>query len=234
MVAGVNRTAGPWSAADNERGRTDMRRKGFTLIELLVVIAIIAILAAILFPVFARAREKARQSSCMSNLKQIGLALIAYTSDYDEKFVFDYYAYGAGISPAGVMTNTLCWVVPTSPYIKNTQIFKCPSGTGSYMLSYWSCGGLFRDKNGAAVALSSIISPAGSIYLYDDLDGATRDTSVFRPWWSNATTYGATTSFSTTRKPPHNEGINALYVDGHVKWRKLDDFYTEALDDPAT
>lgn len=212
-----------------------MRRTGFTLIELLVVIAIIAILAAILFPVFARAREKARQSSCMSNLKQIGLALSAYTVDYDEKFVFDYYAYGAGISPGtGVMTNPLCWVAPTAPYIKNTQIFRCPSGTGANPLSYWSCGGLFRDKNGAAVSQASIISPAGSIYLYDDLDGATRDTSVFRPFWQNNTTYTATTSFSTTRKPPHNEGINALYVDGHVKFRKLQEFYTEALDDPAS
>jgi len=211
-----------------------MRKKGFTLIELLVVIAIIAILAAILFPVFARAREKARQSSCMSNLKQLGLALSAYTVDYDEKFVYDYYAYGTGISPGAILTSPLSWVAPTAPYIKNTQIFRCPSGTGTNPLSYWSCGGLFRDRNGAAVALSSIISPAESVYLYDDLDGATRDTSVFRPFWSNSTTYAASTSFSTTRKPPHNEGINALYADGHVKFRKLQEFYTEALDDPAS
>ncbi len=97
-------------------------RRGFTLIELLVVIAIIAILAAILFPVFARAREKARAASCQSNLKQIMLAILMYAEDYDEKL------------PAG---KTWCWE-PNAitnpqyyqllyPYIKNWQIFACPS-----------------------------------------------------------------------------------------------------------
>jgi prepilin-type N-terminal cleavage/methylation domain-containing protein len=93
-------------------------RRGFTLIELLVVIAIIAILAAILFPVFARAREKARQSSCQSNLKQIGLAFTMYAQDYDEKM-----PRGSGyIAPTALLSpgNYGEWFLELAPYIKNT------------------------------------------------------------------------------------------------------------------
>ena len=104
-----------------------MRRKGFTLIELLVVIAIIAILAAILFPVLARAREKARSSSCQNNLKNIATAFKMYTNDWDEKFPGpngaphdNQFTLGSGEIP---------WPVQLDPYIKNWQIFKCPSYT---------------------------------------------------------------------------------------------------------
>ena len=92
-------------------------KSGFTLIELLVVIAIIAILASILFPVFARARENARRSSCQSNLKQIGLAILQYTQDFDEKF------------PHGTRTNQSGqgWAGQIAPYAKSIQLFKCPS-----------------------------------------------------------------------------------------------------------
>ncbi len=89
------------------------KKKGFTLIELLVVIAIIAILAAILFPVFAQAREKARQTSCLSNEKQIGLAYIQYTQDNDE-----YY-------PSTVNYGS-SWVHEVYPYVKSTGVFTCP------------------------------------------------------------------------------------------------------------
>lgn len=99
--------------------------KGFTLIELLVVIAIIAILAAILFPVFARARENARRASCMSNLKQIGLGVAQYTQDYDEQMPFSYQINFA--TPSG--NKNIHWQTVIYPYTKSAQIFGCPSNT---------------------------------------------------------------------------------------------------------
>ncbi|RYX82009.1 DUF1559 domain-containing protein [bacterium] len=98
--------------------------RAFTLIELLVVIAIIAILAAILFPVFARARENARRSSCQSNLKQIGLGVLQYTQDYDEKFPM---VLNGGDTVTAGITNG--WAVVIQPYIKSTQLYQCPSET---------------------------------------------------------------------------------------------------------
>lgn len=94
------------------------KKRGFTLIELLVVIAIIAILAAILFPVFARARENARRSSCQSNLKQIGLGILQYAQDFDERFMPG--ANNMSQSGAG-------WGTQVQPYVKSIQIFRCPS-----------------------------------------------------------------------------------------------------------
>src|SRR4051795_7344224 len=91
--------------------QTQLRRRGFTLIELLVVIAIIAILAAILFPVFAQAREKARTASCLNNQKQIALAIMQYTQDYDETFPS---------VDSGVLTLNI------QPYVKNLDVYKCP------------------------------------------------------------------------------------------------------------
>jgi prepilin-type N-terminal cleavage/methylation domain-containing protein len=99
-------------------------RKAFTLIELLVVIAIIAILAAILFPVFAQARESARMTSCLSNMKQIGLALRMYTTDYDETFPNIYQGWGA---PAAGSNEGWMWKNAVQPYIKNKGIWTCPS-----------------------------------------------------------------------------------------------------------
>src|SRR5688500_15213026 len=107
----------------------------FTLIELLVVIAIIAILAGILFPVFARARENARRASCQSNMKQISLALTQYNQDYDERM-----PYGGGITCTGQTggnegttgINNGVWVSMLYPYMKSTQLVVCPSGPSHY------------------------------------------------------------------------------------------------------
>jgi prepilin-type N-terminal cleavage/methylation domain-containing protein/prepilin-type processing-associated H-X9-DG protein len=109
------------------------RKPGFTLIELLVVIAIIAILAAILFPVFAQAREKARQSSCLSNCKQIGLASNLYLQDWDETFPGHQWQDGQGLWPlpdGRMYRGHLGWQLQFYPYIKSTAVFICPSDSG--------------------------------------------------------------------------------------------------------
>jgi prepilin-type N-terminal cleavage/methylation domain-containing protein/prepilin-type processing-associated H-X9-DG protein len=116
-------------------------RSGFTLIELLVVIAIIAILAAILFPVFAQAREKARQAGCFSNLKQIGLALQMYQQDYDQTWPLCFVKIGG--APAGswpsppfstkYRRDEIFWYVWVYPYTKNLGMFNCPSETPQYV-----------------------------------------------------------------------------------------------------
>jgi prepilin-type N-terminal cleavage/methylation domain-containing protein/prepilin-type processing-associated H-X9-DG protein len=159
------------------------KRSAFTLIELLVVIAIIAILAAILFPVFAQAREKARATSCLSNLKQITLGLLMYSQDYDEQLCPDTLGNGTAASPYMV------WDQMITPYIKNQQIFKCPdwicnpivwpSGTTARALSYgmnyrmvqYSTTELDDRPNGlwfTAWPLSVLANPASTYYIMDE------------------------------------------------------------------
>src|SRR6266849_5595070 len=115
----VKRYTAPQKASSLQEGvmrRRDTR--GFTLIELLVVIAIIAILAAILFPVFAQAREKARQATCLSNVKQIATSYFMYAQDYDERYTQNRYDNGA---------NHYTWKLAILPYVKNHAVFQCPS-----------------------------------------------------------------------------------------------------------
>jgi prepilin-type N-terminal cleavage/methylation domain-containing protein/prepilin-type processing-associated H-X9-DG protein len=203
-------------------------RKGFTLIELLVVIAIIAILAAILFPVFAKAREKARTASCQSNLKQIGLAMRMYSSDYDERNV----PYQAGMWH---------WMQLVRPYIKNYQLFWCPSSdtvgfvSGSGCLrpggdpNNWDDYGRFRTRyafnyGGGAYSSPTWASPNGvSEAQIQDVAGTFW---VIDGECNRACPYGwpadGTNVDDGALYRRHNDGINCLYVDGHVKWQSLE------------
>lgn len=208
-------------------------RNGFTLIELLVVIAIIAILAAILFPVFARAREAARKTGCASNLKQIGTAAMMYVQDYDELYPHDSIAANVGPGASGgtwtgnVFANPDRWPNRLQPYTRNQNLFQCPSSvptTGNPRtdhLGYWANGGVFATASNGPVAMAAISAPASVVMLYDDLGAQNRYQVVFRPFW-NAGTFTDTGSFDTLvngnyRQGPHNETINVLWADGHVK-----------------
>ena len=124
--------------------RINSKNRGFTLIELLVVIAIIAILAAILFPVFGRARENARRSSCQSNLKQIGLGILQYNQDFDEKFPPEV-AMGMQMFINGANRTDIAWPILVMPYVKSTQLFACPSNTNN---------SLFMNRTGDTIARS--------------------------------------------------------------------------------
>jgi len=196
-----------------------MKRSGFTLIELLVVIAIIAILAAILFPVFARAREKARQTSCLSNLKQLGLASLQYAQDYDEMFPSYYHipisGYDDGVSSGGVTHYSAML-----PYVKNVQIFTCPSvkptptydfsdGVSIHSAYLFNCYvTTWAAPNGGYKAMASA-DDASSLILMTE----------YKNYWGAFFGYPSGTDWPASHCLfPHNDGQNVAFADGHAKW----------------
>jgi prepilin-type N-terminal cleavage/methylation domain-containing protein len=158
----------------------------FTLIELLVVIAIIAILAAILFPVFGRARENARRSSCLSNLKQIGMGIMQYTQDYDEYYPLN----GANIytsnSTDAYQRSRNSWRSLIFPYVRSEQVFVCPSNPdkeadtfdvntapGSFKKSYNGLMGTVLSTTDTPVKITSVINPSTTLAVIEVFNGGT-------------------------------------------------------------
>jgi prepilin-type N-terminal cleavage/methylation domain-containing protein/prepilin-type processing-associated H-X9-DG protein len=190
-----------------------MRRTGFTLIELLVVIAIIAILAAILFPVFARAREKARTASCASNLKQIALAAHMYKSDYDEKNVMDRMQTSNPATPNGPYTSGGCgtnyWYVDLLyPYTKNRQLWTCPSdNSGPHTCVGFPDHSYEPNTEMVGVSDNSVLDPTGTIHFLDA--GLNSRAHCGDPG-------------SYLNQANHNAGWNIAFADGHVKWMTID------------
>lgn len=221
-----------------------MKCKGFTLIELLVVIAIIAILATILFPVFARARENARRSSCMSNLKQMGLGMMMYVQDYDETYPKEYTTVGS--------TNYF-WVEVLNPYMKSYQVFMCPSAVTT---NSWREGGYGSNRNIFVRGDDPVISmpaveSAANTYLIMDF-GVTSFTAGSVAGLPSRAQYlpgiGNTRGLDTSECPRplgggtyweryigdcmkgrHFLGVNTIFADGHVKWLKSQNIYLESL-----
>jgi prepilin-type N-terminal cleavage/methylation domain-containing protein/prepilin-type processing-associated H-X9-DG protein len=216
-------------------------RRGFTLIELLVVIAIIAILASILFPVFARARENARRSSCQSNLKQIGLGHMQYVQDYDEKFPSTYVDLNNNATFDVATDNG--WAVMLQPYLKSSQIFQCPSetnvpstqtGTGytdyfynSVLGGGWNgtgtapAAGLIPGTSG--LAQSAVQSVATTVLSGDGFSGpsnnysygATASGETYAP--AGAATAGQKATLPLNVAVRHLDTAVFLFADGHVK-----------------
>jgi len=189
-----------------------VRKRGFTLIELLVVIAIIAILAAILFPVFARARENARKSTCTNNMKQIGTAIMQYVQDYDER-----YPGGAGMGLNGAWQPA--WWVTIQPYVKNTGVLECPSHKNvqynPYATSY-GCNSTTVMFWGSGAKMASINNVAGTIAIGE------KDGNDWPCYPSNAVDPGGAPWVPANKVDPrHSEGSLFAFCDGHAKWLKF-------------
>lgn len=209
--------------------RTSSSRSGFTLIELLVVIALIAILAAILFPVFGRARENARKSACLSNLKQVGLGFMQYSQDYDENVV------PGRVGPLSTAVY-FSWSGIIQPYVKSTQVLVYPSYSGntasatavpkSYSYNFAAAGAPNRS-------LATYELPAQTVFLVDSIGSSTLGSNQSLLFFVDTTTQKEIGRIATANMPYsssacapeainnsalHLEGSNYMFADGHVKW----------------
>lgn len=226
------------------RERYRNRNAGFTLIELLVVIAIVLILAAILFPVFARTRENARRTSCLSNLKQIGLGMMQYTQDYDERYALITWRD----SPQRLQTNTsmpgrkywvngnegyasgylVTWMDIIYPYVRSTPLFKCPSHTldeaypsygysevfGAHRTNGWRYDSSTLNSATFRSLSSAQVQRSAEVYMIAEY--------AFNYINAAPNNHGAyarsTNSDANLCVAPHLDGGNIVFADGHAKW----------------
>jgi prepilin-type N-terminal cleavage/methylation domain-containing protein/prepilin-type processing-associated H-X9-DG protein len=218
------------------------KSRGFTLIELLVVIAIIAILAAILFPVFAKAREKARQTACLSNNKQMGYGLTMYTQDYDESLPVQI-GDGAGGGSLGFVGATQGnWAKGIYPYVKNTQVFSCPNSvpyeiagacqTGSVPIvaSYLFNsvvmpnfrGGTAVNYNYEGRSLAEMKNPSNTVFLHEWAMHSPcvlpRPRVIVGNTGYDGFAYGGRSDLAAYDNV-HSGGSNLLYTDGHARYK---------------
>ncbi len=213
--------------------RTAPRKRGFTLIELLVVIAIIAILAAILFPAFAKARESARRSSCSSNLKQIGIGIMQYTQEYDEKYPLKFIDYGGGVYTV--------WDQTIQPYIKSADLFRCPSNPMGSLTSapaqptlnlpaipasYVANPRIIADVTQGddhnttipAISMAAVNAPTTRIMITEgNYPYGANAGRVQAPNLNWSTIGGSVDAWYKELFAGHLGTINCLYADGHVK-----------------
>jgi len=232
----------------NKMCRINNYRRGFTLIEILVVIAIIVILAAILFPVFARARENARRASCQSNLKQIALGILQYTQDFDEHYPL---AYDGTFTPQVFHTQTIAgmpgtvyttvgttgaisWMDMIFPYVKSIQVFQCPSqplpnmpydskNPFRYHASSYGYSGAFNgydaDHYGRGGGNRNIAITLAAVHSPSEVALVVDFLSSYNSE-NQAYSFVKYKDGSNPDTSPHFEGTNIAYADGHVKWMK--------------
>jgi prepilin-type N-terminal cleavage/methylation domain-containing protein/prepilin-type processing-associated H-X9-DG protein len=222
-------------------------RSAFTLIELLVVIAIIAILAAILFPVFAQARSKARQTACLSNTKQLGTAAMMYVQDYDETYPPSMYDTGVTGTQGRVYKNRRYAFELLANYVKADQLMICPSANNPDAITFNQTPALASvlpltyglnmdrhvDTDSPNIAGSPdlwvraamwgnsdalITTPAETVLLADSTGIFVSSNRPIQPQWSlNNYAWGMATGAER-----HNGGVNITWADGHAKWQKID------------